>query len=56
MFRKLKKKYKVQTNILKKLCNKLKEEIYENLNLGKQIYSLHCLNIYKFKNIIRRKK
>ena len=33
-------------NILKKLSNKLKEEIYKNLNLGKQIYSLHCLNIY----------
>ena len=43
-------------NILKKLCNKLKEEIYENLNLGKQIYSLHCLNIYiNSKKLLREK-
>ena len=28
-----KKKYKEQMNILEELCNRLKEEIYENLNL-----------------------
>ena len=51
-----KNKYKDQMNILEELCNKLKEEKYENLNLGKQIYSLHCLNIYiNSKKLLREK-